>query len=384
MKRSSKMAASVMAVLALLLVLSLGAQAQSEGAQAAPSGVMGKTISAADQAAALRYWTHDRMAAAKPLTLIVDSGSSEVVASQLGMMAVTDAPGYSMPGLPDADADRVARQAYPAEWSAREERGAVVTAAPVGIEALAPTGSSQVYTSHIINQAAPLWKQFPYKTMGRLSFSTPNGTNFCSATNISGNSVIVTAAHCLFNSTTNTWYTNVVFTPAFRGTSGPFGTFPAQNCWILNSYINLTGNYAVNTWGPHDVAVCKMNKNSAGKTLAAAVGWLGRTWNNPYNVHVHNSGYPFFDFNNNSIPNAGKYLHSCIGETFQQTAELLGVGCNRGPGISGGPWVVGLAPFVATGWVNSVNSGLFFGTQNLYGARFNSNNIVPLCNTAGC
>uniref|UniRef100_UPI0035AFCAF8 trypsin-like serine peptidase n=1 Tax=Promineifilum sp. TaxID=2664178 RepID=UPI0035AFCAF8 len=215
-------------------------------------------------------------------------------------------------------------------------------------------------------------------------FTTASGPSFCSATNISGNSVIVTAAHCVFDSTNNVWYTNVVFTPAFRGTSGPYGTFAAQNCWILNNYINLTGSYAVNTWGPHDVAVCRMNKNSAGKTLAQAVGWLGRTWNNPYLVHVHNNGYPLYDYNNNLLPNAGKYLHSCIGETFQQTAELLGVGCNRGPGISGGSWVVGLAPFVATGWVNSVNSGLFFGTQNLYGARFNSNNIVPLCNVAGC
>lgn len=384
MNRKSKMVAVVLAVLGLLLALSLGAQAQAGATQTAPPAVTGKVISEAEQAAALRYWTRERLAAAQPLTAVVDRGSNEILAAPQSATAATGAPGYTTVGLPDADADRAARQAYPAEWSAREERAGAGMATLAGSEPLAPTGSSQVYTHYIVNQAAPLWKQFPFKAMGRLSFTTPNGTNFCSATSISANSVIVTAAHCLFDSTTNTWYSNAVFTPAFRNTSGPYGTFPAQNCWILNSYTNLTGTYAINTWAPHDVAVCKMNKNSAGKTLAAAVGWLGLTWNNNYNVHVHNTGYPFFDYNNNSIPNAGKYLHTCIAETFQQTAELLGMGCNRGPGFSGGAWVVGLSPFVATGWVNSVNSGLFFGTQNFYGARFNSNNIVPLCNTAGC
>jgi hypothetical protein len=45
---------------------------------------------------------------------------------------------------------------------------------------------------------------------------------------------------------------------------------------------------------------------------------------------------------------------------------------------------VGYKPFVVNGQVNSVNSGLFIGQQNLYGARFNSNNIVPLCTARGC
>ena len=37
-----------------------------------------------------------------------------------------------------------------------------------------------------------------------------------------------------------------------------------------------------------------------------------------------------------------------------------------------------------SGAADGVNSGFFVGTQNLYSARFNSNNIVPLCNAAGC
>ena len=36
------------------------------------------------------------------------------------------------------------------------------------------------------------------------------------------------------------------------------------------------------------------------------------------------------------------------------------------------------------GYADGVNSGLFVGTRNLYGPRFNSNNIVPLCTAAAC
>ncbi|MBK8049651.1 MAG: hypothetical protein IPK16_22615 [Anaerolineales bacterium] len=77
-------------------------------------------------------------------------------------------------------------------------------------------------------------------------------------------------------------------------------------------------------------------------------------------------------------------MRTCAAESFQQTTETRGMGCNWGPGISGGPWMIKYAPGVLQGWADGVNSGLFIGTQNLYGPRFNSNNIVPLCSAAGC
>ena len=90
-------------------------------------------------------------------------------------------------------------------------------------------------------------------------------------------------------------------------------------------------------------------------------------------------GYPFKDTSNNYLPNAGKYMRICTAESRQQTTDTLGMGCDFGGGISGGPWMVGYAPNVVSGQVNSVNSGLYVGQQNLYGIRFTSSNIVPLC-----
>jgi hypothetical protein len=127
-----------------------------------------------------------------------------------------------------------------------------------------------------------------------------------------------------------------------------------------------------------------MGTNSAGTTLNNAVGWMGRQWNFPYIRHFHNLGYPFRNYNDAIITDAGKFLHACVAESFQQTTETRGAGCNVSRGMSGGPWVIGYAPTVVSGWADGVNSGFFIGTQNLYSGRFNSNNIVVLCNAAGC
>ena len=217
-----------------------------------------------------------------------------------------------------------------------------------------------------------------------MTFTTPAGGASCSATVISGNN-IVTAAHCVYDSSTNRFFSNWAFTPAYRNGSAPYGTFAASSCTVLTAWVNLSGSYSIATWARHDVAVCKMGNNSAGQTLNGAVGWSGRLWNAGNNQLMFNSGYPGRTYTDATIANGPtQYLRACTAESFQQTTETLGMGCSWGRGISGGSWMVGYKPFVATGQVNSVNSGIYFGQTNIYGARFNSNNIVPLCNAVGC
>ncbi len=126
-----------------------------------------------------------------------------------------------------------------------------------------------------------------------------------------------------------------------------------------------------------------MGRNSANQTLNSAVGWAGRQWNYPYVRHFHTLGYPFRGMSNQLLTNAGLYLRTCAAESFQQTTETRGMGCNWGPGISGGPWMIGYNLNVLQGWVDGVNSGLFLNQNNLYGARFNNNNIVILCGAGG-
>lgn len=338
-------------------------------------------FSEAKQQAALAYWTRERDTAAEPMELLVDEGSPDRDAT-FGPIALGPY-GATAPGLPAADADLVAQGVYDLDWAAiGEALGGQIMAIE---EPTAVDGTSQVYTSYTVNTIAALQTLFPHRAIGRLSFTTPAGTRYCSATSISNNNML-TAAHCLYDTPSrNQWYTNIVFRPAYRNGTSPYGAFPTSQCWVLTAWVNLSGSYSINGWARHDVGVCRMGRNSAGQTLNTAVGWLGREWNYSYIRHVHNMGYPFRDYNDVLLSSgAGAYLRTCIAESFQQTTETRGMGCNWGGGISGGPWIRGYQPNIVTGWATTVNSGIFIGTQNIYGARFNSSNIVPLCTAAGC
>jgi V8-like Glu-specific endopeptidase len=336
----------------------------------APSGLVArKDVSLADQETAEEFWTREAIAAAMPMELPIQMGPATVDEAAVAAAEVGGIPGSTAAGAAAPGADAAAQTAFAEDWAAI----AAGLDSPSAVD-----GSSQVYTHYIANQAAALANIYPNRWVGRLSFSTPSGTSNCSATSISGNN-IVTAAHCIYDTTNNRWYSNWVFSPSYRNGSAPYGTFVAQTCWVLTTWINLTGGFNINTWSQHDVAVCKMRPNSAGTTLNNAVGWAGRQWNWPYARHFHILGYPFNDYNDAAIANAGRYLHACVAESFQQTTETRGAGCFVSRGMSGGPWLIGYAPTVATGAVDGVSSGFFIGTQNLYGPRFNSNNIVLLC-----
>jgi V8-like Glu-specific endopeptidase len=379
-----------MFVLLVILFLALGSAAQASSLSqdqinfSTPQRnlVTSRVISPAEQQAALAFWTHDAIAQAQPLPMPVQLGPAEIDQTALSQPEITGEPGFAAAGLAASDADQVAQAAYPDDWARLEENEAATAGLDSG-SLLGPEGSSQTHTSYTVNQAAALQTMYPHRWIGRLSFSVPGGTSYCSATSISGN-VMLTAAHCLYDSTNNAWYSNWVFTPAYRNGSAPYGTFPATQCWVLTDWVNLVGLYAINTWARHDVGVCKMGVNSAGQTLNAAVGWMGRQWNYSYIRHFHDLGYPFRDYNDALLAGAGLYLRTCVAESFQQTVETRGMGCYYGRGISGGPWMVGYAVSLVAGAADGVNSGLFIGTQNMYGPRFNSNNIVPLCTAATC
>lgn len=350
-------------------------------ALAAPS-VVRRDVAVQQQQAAAAYWTRERIAAARPLPMLVDRGNARVSLAELAQETASGPIGSSPAGAPDASADLAAQMAYWQDWAAITEEALATE------DAGAAEGTPTIYTSFDVNKQTPVWKQFPHKTVGKLVFNTPTGTASCSATAVSGN-VILTAAHCLYDTfgSPNRWYTNWVFTPAYRNGTAPYGTFTVSTCWVLTAWISQTAPYSINAHARYDVGVCKAKNNSAGQTLNGAVGFAGRQWNLGYQQLMFNMGYPARYYNNTTITDGpAQYLRTCVAESFQQTTETLGMGCNWGSGISGGPWLKTYKLFVggASNYVNAVNSGLYVGQQNIFAGRFNSNNIVPLCTAAGC
>lgn len=374
----------------------------STGASVDVVEVISDSTSLEEQNAALAYWTRERIAEAPALALPTQAGPAEIDAA--AVPELRGWPTYSAPGRAAAGAEQVARAAYAEDWAAamapaseevlEEALAAEAAAQPAGADEA--DGSRGVYTSYIANWPTAMQVSYPHRWIGRLTFTTPNGTSYCSATAIGGNN-IVTAAHCVYDTPSrNQWYTNKVFTPAYRNGSAPFGSFATTACTILTAWVNLSGNYNINTWAPSDVAVCTVGRNSANQTLNQAVGSAARAWNFGYTRHIFNLGYPLQDYRGSWLTWRGAYLRLCSAETFQQATDVRGMGCNWGGGISGGPWIDnstlssldygtnGYWPGRASGYVTGVNSGIFFNAQNIYAGRFTSSNIVPICNVRGC
>ena len=210
--------------------------------------------------------------------------------------------------------------------------------------------------------------------IGRL-FSTA-GT--CSASVISGNNIIVTAAHCCWNRSTKAWIGGWSFAPAYDNGNTPFGVFNWSQARVLNSWIN-NGDVA------SDVCLIALQPDAQGRGVTFYTGWLGRAWNFGSEQSMHALGYP-------GNIGGGNTLQACASESFSPSATcggsgVLNTGCSMTFGSSGGPWIFDYRSgnhvnSVVHGFDSSTCTGSFGKTFN--GARFTDANIVTLCNAQGC
>ncbi len=216
------------------------------------------------------------------------------------------------------------------------------------------------------NPAAP-------KAIGKLF--TNAGT--CSASVVSGNNIIVTAAHCCWDRSRNNWIGGWSFAPAYNNGNAPYGVFNWAQARVLNSWIN-NGDIA------SDVCLIALQNDSAGHGVTFYTGWLGRSWNYPSTLNMHSLGYP-------GNIGGGNKLELCTSESFGQSAscgsDVLNTGCSMTYGSSGGPWIRDYrtgnhVDSVVHGYVSQSCTGTFGKTFD--GPRFNSNNILKLCNDQGC
>ena len=372
---------------ALLLLIVLNTQANSLTVTEEASAFDDK-----NRSSTLFYWTRERIAKAPAIMMIDNKKPSAPKKSSTTTALTNEVPMSTKGGSPAPGSNAIHRQAFAEDWKKLEtEFGALYiesaqqsNANNEDASANVLAGTSGVYINYDVNTVNALWKILPHKWIGKFTFTTPEGDSSCSATAISNNH-IVTAAHCVYDTPSrNAFYTNKAFTPAYRNGNAPYGTFPITSCRVLAAWKNLDGGYSISTWTRHDVAVCNVSTNSIGQTLNAAVGWAGRSWDLPSQQLHFNAGYPANDVNDNFLPNPAQYLRACTAESFQHTTDTLGSGCFYGRGISGGPWLKNYAPAKNQSTVNSVNSGLFIGEHNLYGARFTSRNIKVLCDAESC
>ena len=231
-------------------------------------------------------------------------------------------------------------------------------------------GSPDVFTQYC-ESCPSVNPDAPSAAIGRLF--TNEGS--CTASVVSGNNVIVTAAHCCYNRASNNWIGGWSFVPAYDNGNAPFGTFDWSVATILTSWIN-NGDI------PSDVCLINLQNDSAGHGVTFYTGWLGRAWDWGSDQELHAMGYP------GNLGNA-QTLELCTAETFSSDSScggdgVLNMGCSMTFGSSGGPWVMS---YRGGDWVDATVhgpscTGTFGKTFN--GPRFTSGNIATLCSAAGC
>lgn len=130
-------------------------------------------------------------------------------------------------------------------------------------------------------------QEYPFRAIGQVTYVTPKGPNYCSASLI-GPRTVLTAAHCLYRHEAGGWAGNIQFAPARTGTSdAPFGIFNAETAYVLDGFIdNYQGTYgSVILW---DMAVVIL-KEPIGDNL----GWLGyRHYDDMDGFTTNITGYP--------------------------------------------------------------------------------------------
>ena len=182
----------------------------------------------------LSYWTHERMAAARPL-------DTDMV----------DEPAREQPVAADGDG------------------GSFSSTDPAGMtEPVAPAADGG---------AAP-----PARTKGKLFFNGYRaGSAYCSASvlNTPSKSVVITAAHCVYGSEQG-WVKDAVFVPSYdRAQTDP----DPVGVWTARSVRAFDGWRADQTDYRNDVAYVTLNEGGgANKPVVDVVGGRGLAWGGPW------------------------------------------------------------------------------------------------------
>src|SRR5215203_1242803 len=193
----------------------------------------------------------------------------------------------------------------------------------------------------------------PNRQIGKLYFWTGTRWSHCSATaiNSASKSLVLTAGHCVLNTITNRWSTNVQFCPGYQF-GCKLGSWQALRLGTTGSWYNST---STNYHWEDDIGIVKVAYNSNRGYLVNSVGGQGITFNQSTNLYRSAFGYPAPDSRFPQYNNNGEDLAYCQNYSGYDGYGQLFIPCTMTGGASGGPWL----SFVGSNWLgyaNGVNS----------------------------
>ena len=216
---------------------------------------------------------------------------------------------------------------------------------------------------------------------GVVLFHLPSGDYICSgsvSTDTDLNtSLVLTAAHCAYDESTQTFATNWMFFPEYDSAPIRSCTDSRWGCWTAQSLVVDSGYASAGGFNTqaatHDFAFAVVG--FGGKTgatqlqLDVTVGSLPITFGGISSGQFLDAfGYPA------AAPYSGNDLTYCAGKIsgdFFNGSKTWGMTCNMTGGASGGPW---LSQFTGgSGIQSSLNSYRYNGINKMFGPKFNSN-----------
>jgi len=234
------------------------------------------------------------------------------------------------------------------------------------------------------------------KAAGRLYFEMPKnakwkgpwGAFVCSGTtvtdNTAGRSIILTAAHCVYDDVNKAFARNVLFIPDQAGTNGSGTDLNCNNdpigCWAPSYGVvdvhwttrtfpdNIPWDYAyyvVDDTGAHSGSA------SSSESLDVAAGALPVSFSTPY-IDDGDPGAHSIDFTHAlgySYSEDPKLMYCAEDMTTEGAANWWLPSCGLSGGSSGGPWVQPMDLSVGSGDVISVNSWGYTNSPGMAGPK---------------
>jgi V8-like Glu-specific endopeptidase len=289
----------------------------AQGAMAAQGVVVLKNDNLkASQAA----FTAADYASAKPIEMVASAAQARALAAApvVGAKASSDGSPPTVKVTPDGAA-RLFSEAL------------ALQAAAGGPEPVDRGTSGANYSlSGMIPDTQAISLTYPHRTIGKLYFSVPGGTAYCSASVI-GRRILATAGHCVSNGN-GQFYSNFQFVPATWNGSSPLQIWNWRFAVTTTTWHNGGGGVP----NAADYAMIELEDRPFGgvlRRIGEVTGNLGWETLSCRNNHTHKNGYPGNVF-------GGLRLSLASSDTWRSVAPF---NCEYGTpqtfGASGGPWV---------------------------------------------
>ncbi|MFL5822128.1 MAG: trypsin-like serine peptidase [Solirubrobacteraceae bacterium] len=191
----------------------------------------------------------------------------------------------------------------------------------------------------------------------------------CTAT-VVGTSVVLTAAHCLFNPQTHHFYSHFLFVPGLRGRTAPAGSWHGRAAYIKRGFAR---HQAVSL----DYGFLTLRARH-GRRVGRVTGWEPLLANSRGHT-ILSLGYPASGVFAHRCSTFSCYQWACYSPLGAKVHDAngeyeVGMGCHSGEGSSGGPWFERfhhhwyIASNVSTGVTFRPDPGY---TTNQWGPYFN-------------